>query len=105
MKVSVGDSIRVANFVPPSSGFNIVILTGEVRSASSSKARPGSGIEFNALELSKHLQSRYDNQVSQRLPSLLVEDTARIHLSRFASFKLEQSLHTFWQDEAIHRRV
>lgn len=63
IKVSTGDRVTIANFVPPSSSFNIIVLTGEIRFASAAKARPGSSTELNALELSSHLQSRYDRQV------------------------------------------
>ena len=63
VKVSTGDKVRVTKFVPPTASFNIVLLNGEVRPVSSSKARPGSSIELNAIELSAHLLSRYVEQV------------------------------------------
>ena len=63
VKVSTGDRIRVTNFVPPTAGFGARVLTGEIRLVSSSKARPGSGMELSAVELSSHLLSRYSDQV------------------------------------------
>ena len=64
VKVSTGDRIRITNFVPPSSGFAVRVLTGEVRLVSASKARPGSSLELNAVDLSSHLLSRYADQLS-----------------------------------------
>lgn len=63
IKVSVGDMIRINNFVPPSTNFGIVLLTGEIRLVSATKARSGNTMELNALDLSGHLQSRYVEQV------------------------------------------
>ncbi len=68
VKVSTGDRIRVTNFVPPTASFGIRVLNGEVSRVSSSKARPGSSIELNAVELSSHLLSRYVDQVLSSVP-------------------------------------
>ena len=57
--------MSVTAFSPPAalSGFEIVLLNGEVELVSKAKLRPGTTVELSALELSAHLQSRYGSQV------------------------------------------
>lgn len=67
IRASTGDSTTVTTFTPPASGFDLVLLNGEVELVSKAKLKPGTNIEISSVELSAHLQSRYVGQV-RRVP-------------------------------------
>lgn len=66
IRASTGDSIPVTAFQPPTTGFDIVVLNAEIELVSKAKLRPGTTLELNALDISAHLQSRFESQVPRK---------------------------------------
>jgi carbonic anhydrase/acetyltransferase-like protein (isoleucine patch superfamily) len=63
LRVSGGEQVEVNSFVVPSSGFQIVMLCGEVELVSKVRVKPGSGVEIDASEVSSHIRTRFSDQV------------------------------------------
>lgn len=62
IRASSGDTITATGFVPPTSGFQLVLLSAEVDFVSK-KAVRGPDVEIDAQDLSGHLQARFISQV------------------------------------------
>ena len=63
IRASSGDTIIATGFVPPSSGFQLVLLSAEVDFVSK-KAVRGPDVDIDAQDLSGHLQARFVSQAS-----------------------------------------
>ena len=64
IRASTGDSVSISVYTPPPSGFGINLLKAEIETVSSKKStRPGSALELDSLDISKHIISRFADQV------------------------------------------
>ena len=65
IRASTGDSVSISVYTPPPSGFGITLLKAEIETVSSKKStRPGSALELDSLDISKHIISRFADQVN-----------------------------------------
>lgn len=96
IRASTGDEIEVASFVVPSSCFQLVLLYGEIELVSKAKAKAGSGLEIDAQDLSRHMQTRFSGQVVHlpfsinegRLPAILVSLAQKTDFSSCRKFHM-----------------
>ena len=56
--------MTISVYEPPLKGFGISLLKGELEVVSKTKLRPGSALEVDSLDLSKHILNRFSDQVS-----------------------------------------